>query len=94
MVRPSHAQLLFDEYKGTHKQIIIFEGTHHSDRPKEVLRRVYAFIEEALNLESLPLDSKKQSRKEDSELADVRSFSVLKEEKVEKLTDQRMSLKL
>ena len=68
----------------------MFEGTHHSDRPKEVLKEVYSFIEEAFKYEHYPIDSKKQSRKEESELADVRSFSALKEEKV---TEQRISHK-
>lgn len=63
--------------------MILFDGTHHSDRPQEVLREVYAFIEEGLFPDSSTGDDKKK-KKDDSELADVKSFSLLKEDKGEK----------
>ena len=37
MIHYSHASLLFDEYKGPHKKLMLFDGTHHSDRPVDVL---------------------------------------------------------
>ena len=43
--------------------MILFDGTHHSDRPQEVLREVYAFIEEGLFPDSSTGDDKKKKGK-------------------------------
>lgn len=47
MISYTHAQELFDIYEGP-KKLILFNGTHHSDRPHEVLKEIYSFIEESL----------------------------------------------
>lgn len=47
MVKYTNAEELFEAYKGQ-KQMILFDGTHLSDRPPEVLNQIFAFIEEML----------------------------------------------
>lgn len=48
MIHHSHTQLLYDEYRGEYKRIVLFDGTHHSDRPSEIMSQAYEFIERAL----------------------------------------------
>jgi esterase/lipase len=55
MVHYTHAEILFDKYKGAAKKLMLFEGTHHSDRPVDVLFEAFAFIDSSLYpADSLP----------------------------------------
>ena len=62
MIHYEHAEQLFDEYKGAHKKLMLFDGTHHSDRPVDVLFEVFAFIDSSFYPDSLPAESKKSDR--------------------------------
>lgn len=39
-----HSQKLYDAFNG-HKMFILFEGTHNSSRPEEVIEKCFQFIE-------------------------------------------------
>lgn len=95
MVNCSHTQLLYDQYKGEHKRILLFDGTHHSDRPSEVICQAYDFIEKALFSEvGVEKKMERIEKKEESQLGEIRSFSLLKDQKGEKQSQMLKSVKM
>lgn len=48
MIHYSHSQTLYDCFPGPNKKLILFEGTHNSDRPNSVLSQIFAFVEASL----------------------------------------------
>jgi hypothetical protein len=64
MIHYTHSQLLYDCYRGANKKIVLFEGTHNSDRPTAVLNQIFSFAENALFNEKVkPLPCNADSRK-------------------------------
>jgi hypothetical protein len=44
MIHYSHSEKLYQSFKGTDKRIILFDGTHNSNRPEEVIDECFEFI--------------------------------------------------
>lgn len=51
LVPAHHSQQLYGAFTGR-KELLMFEGTHNSIRPKEVLQKCFEFIEEGLRREA------------------------------------------
>jgi GMP synthase-like glutamine amidotransferase len=47
IVDKAHSETLYRKFNG-HKELLIFEGTHNSQRSDYVLRQCFKFIEESL----------------------------------------------
>jgi hypothetical protein len=74
MIHFSHSQTLYDCFPGENKKIILFAGTHNSDRPGTVLNQIFAFAEMALLHEDA-----KQPCLADSKRAELDSHENLKQ---------------
>ena len=47
LISSEHSQKLYDSFTGR-KMLILFEGSHNSSRPQEVILKCFEFIEDAL----------------------------------------------
>ena len=41
---PAHAEKNYEAYKGDNKRLLIFDGTHNTQRPEEVTLEVLSFL--------------------------------------------------
>ncbi len=48
MISYHHSEKLYASYKGKNKKLILFDGTHNSNRPKNVVDDCFQFIQKSV----------------------------------------------